>query len=204
MALHPSYATVNEFKAWVGGVTGSTQDTNITVALAAASRAVDHYCNRSFGLVDEAEARLFTAGYDPRSCRYSCEITDLMTTDNLVVETDDGTGTFATELTLDTDFTLHPSNAPLDGRPWTAIRFTSSVPVSPLRVRVTGEFGWTAVPDVVKHATLLQANRIWFRRNAPAGVAGSPELGSEIRLLAKLDPDVELLLSTVRRWWGVV
>jgi hypothetical protein len=58
----------------------------------------------------------------------------------------------------------------------------------------------------VEQATLLQASRFHARRFSPYGVAGSPELGSELRLLAKLDADVELALSKAQlvRWWAAV
>jgi hypothetical protein len=61
-------------------------------------------------------------------------------------------------------------------------------------VKVTALWGWTAVPVAVKQATLLQASRFFSRRHSPYGVAGSPELGSEIRLLARVDPDVGVSL----------
>jgi hypothetical protein len=41
----------------------------------------------------------------------------------------------------------------------------------------------------------MQASRLLSRRDAPFGIAGSPEMGSEMRLLAKLDPDVDLLVQ---------
>jgi hypothetical protein len=49
---------------------------------------------------------------------------------------------------------------------------------------------------------LLQASRLDFRRVAPAGVAGSPETGSEVRLLARVDPDVAVSLKDYIRWWA--
>jgi hypothetical protein len=60
------------------------------------------------------------------------------------------------------------------------------------------------VPPTIKLATQLQASRWLKRRDAPFGIAGSPELGSELRLLAKLDPDVEVLLDGhgERTRWG--
>jgi hypothetical protein len=63
-------------------------------------------------------------------------------------------------------------------------------------------WGWDAVPDAVKEATLLQGSRLDFRRVAPAGVAGSPETGSEVRLLARVDPDVAVSLKDFIRWWA--
>jgi hypothetical protein len=71
-------------------------------------------------------------------------------------------------------------------------------------VQVTATWGWTAVPATIKKATLLQASRFYKRRDAPFGVAGSPDMGSEMRLLAKVDPDVEVMLGDYRRKWGAV
>jgi hypothetical protein len=62
----------------------------------------------------------------------------------------------------------------------------------------------TPVPKMVKLATQLQASRWFKRRDAPFGVLGSPELGNYTRLLDKLDPDVQLLISGYgeRNRWG--
>jgi len=52
----------------------------------------------------------------------------------------------------------------------------------------------------VRMATLLQASRIAQRRNAAFGIAAVPGMdGSGMRLLSKLDADVELLLDPYRR-----
>jgi hypothetical protein len=58
-------------------------------------------------------------------------------------------------------------------------------------------------PAPVKLACMLQASRLVKRRDSPFGVAGSPEFGSELRLLSKLDPDVENLLRPYRIPWTV-
>jgi hypothetical protein len=42
---------------------------------------------------------------------------------------------------------------------------------------------------------MLQASRFYARRDSPYGVAGSPDLGSEVRLLSKVDPDVAVSLA---------
>jgi len=59
-------------------------------------------------------------------------------------------------------------------------------------------FELTDVPAVVLQACLIQSARLFNRKHSPYGIAGSPELGSEMRLLNRLDPDVEALLSGVR------
>jgi hypothetical protein len=55
----------------------------------------------------------------------------------------------------------------------------------------------TSLPSRVKEAGLLQAGRLFKRQTAPLGIAavGTGDGGSGMRLLAKLDPDVELLLG---------
>ena len=50
-----------------------------------------------------------------------------------------------------------------------------------------------------QEATLLQASRLAARRDSPFGVAGSPDAGSEMRLLARVDPDVAVALEPYRR-----
>lgn len=61
-----------------------------------------------------------------------------------------------------------------------------------------------AVPVSIHFATLVQAARLVKRRDAPFGVVGSPEMGNELRLLARLDPDVEVLVANHRVWWAAV
>lgn len=60
------------------------------------------------------------------------------------------------------------------------------------------------IPSAVKQACLIQASRFFTRRYAPFGVAGSPDSGSEIRLLAKVDVDVAVILGPYITWWGAV
>jgi len=64
---------------------------------------------------------------------------------------------------------------------------------------VVSQWGWTAVPAQVPGAARIQLSRFDWRRDAPAGIAGSPDSGSEIRLLAKLDPDAIKALSGLAR-----
>jgi hypothetical protein len=121
----------------------------------------------------------------------------------------DGSGSYATSVP---DFTLLPINAAADSRPWTTLwlRPTASgwyFPVTylnPAPIRVTATWGWASVPTAIKQATLLQANRFYNRRHSPYGIAGSPETGSELRLLARLDVDVALIVQPYVKRWGAV
>lgn len=209
MAWAPDYATTAELKAHLR-ITDTADDTAVAAATAAASRAIDHECNRQFGAESPAVARTYT--YDP--CLYidgcpAIAIDDLSSSTGLIVALDeDDTAGYATTITIGTDFTLWPYNASRDGKPWTHLltRGPSQYrfPRYPNSIRVTGLFGWLSVPPVVKTACLIQSARFFVRRDAAFGVAGSPEAGSELRLLDRLDPDVALLLTSVKRHWGAV
>jgi hypothetical protein len=132
------------------------------------------------------------------------EVDDVMTSTGLVIKLDQaGQGTYGSALT---GVDPWPWNAAADGKPWTHLVFRSYASAFPTLfsqgVQVTANWGWTTVPSIVQEATLIQAARFFVRRDSSYGIAGSPETGTEMRLLERLDPDVALMLSTVRRLWG--
>lgn len=205
MAWAPDYVTSDELAEFVR-IEDELDNAQISLAVAAASRAIDKVTRRQFGQDEEPVARYYTAKLDPVLNRMSVDIDDLMATGDLAVHADvEGDETYGAEVT---SFTLRPRNAPVDGEPWTQLvvgRGASvGFPAAPDAVRVTARFGWSAVPDAVKEACALQASRLLSRRDAPFGVAGSPDAGSEVRLLAKLDPDVEVALRPFRRYQQVM
>jgi hypothetical protein len=65
-------------------------------------------------------------------------------------------------------------------------------------VQVLGKFGFAAIPAAVRQACLIQATRIYKRRDAPFGVTGSAEMGT-LQILGRIDPDVASLLSGLMR-----
>lgn len=209
MALYPDYVTTAELKSHLGGVTGSSQDTALGIAITAASRAIDHYTNRQFGLNGSAVARVYTYKCECIEGRPAISLDDIQTTTGLAVAFDlDDDGDWEQSLTLSTDFDLWPWNAAVDGKPWThlVLRSTSvaGFPYSARGIQVTANWGWSSVPTIVKQACLIQAARFFERQKSPFGIAGSPEIGSEMRLLARLDPDVAMMLASVRRLWAAV
>lgn len=209
MAWKSEYSTLALLKAHLR-VTDTGDDAALTAVITAASRAIDHETNRQFGVVAAAVGRTYSFDHHYTLDGASAlPIDDLSSSVGLVVGVDDTDDrTYLTELTIGTDFELWPYNASLDGKPWTHLLLrsssTQSFPWYPNSIRVEGLFGWVSVPSVVSQACLIQASRFFVRRDAAFGVAGSPELGSELRLLARLDPDVALLLSSVKRHWGAV
>lgn len=194
MAWQPDYCTVGELKAFLR-VDDGDDDVELGSAVTAASRAIDTACNRQFGAVETAEERWYPAEWDRHRGAWTVTIDDLMV-EPAAVEVG-GTATTA--------YVLHDRNAPAKGKPWTRLILGpgSGTPGGD-DVAVTAVWGWTAVPATVKEATLLQASRFSARRDSPYGIAGAPDQGGELRLLARVDPDVETMLRGYRRWWGAV
>ncbi len=189
MAWAPDYITVNELKAYVR-VDDVLDDADVADAVTAASRAVDTHCNRQFGQVSTVQARTYTAAWDRYEQCYVAQIDDVVDVAELVV-----VDSSAVEVT---DYELRPINAVVKGRPYTEI----TVPAAGT-YQITALWGWDAVPTAVKLATKLQGSRFLARRDSPYGIAGSPTLGSEMRLLARVDPDVAVALGKyVRQWWA--
>jgi uncharacterized phiE125 gp8 family phage protein len=205
MAWAPDYCEVADLKAFVR-ITDSADDAQLALAISAASRAIDRHCNRQFGLVAVPEARYYTPCYDRKLRRWVVDIDDLMTVTGLVVAADlDDSGDYASVIDA---YALKPVNAQPKGRPWSSLVVLPSSAVQPCSaedsVEVTARWGWTTVPSAVKQATLLQASRLFARRGAPFGIAGSLDTGSELRLLAKVDADVVVALGPYVRQWGAV
>jgi len=215
MAWAPSYAEVDDLRDFVR-IDDSADDTVMSTALDAASRMIDHACDprpdhsRQFGKVDAPEDRYFTIsvrGYDiAHAGQWVAETDDLATVVGLVVAVAAGVG--AEVYTPVTGVAPLPRNALAHGQPFTSLSFAgSSMPAPPLladAVKVTGAWGWPEVPPTIHQACLLQASRLLARRDAPFGIAGSAETGSEMRLLAKVDPDVEAMLRPFARKSGTV
>lgn len=196
MAWEPVYAEVGELAAYKG-VGGLADNEEMADALEAASRVIDDVCGRQFGGVGtgNADTRVYPVQWDRHLGLYVAEIDDLMTTTALVVQSGSTTLTTA-------DYVLLPRNADKTGDPWTELGTTSAesptVGSGPWEITVTAEWGWPAVPQAIKQATLLQAARILKRRDAPLGVAGSPEMGTETRLLSKEDADARVIAKVAK------
>jgi hypothetical protein len=194
-----AYVELEELKS-TSELTGTTfQDQDMQEALVAASRAVDTIVGRRFFLdVDANQIRYYTARRETL-----VDIDDL--TDLTAVAIDrDGDGTYEETWVEGTDFVLEPRSAELEGQPWRQIRHLATsnfgrFPQYPERVRVTGQFGWGAIPEGVKVATKIIATRFVKRkREAPFGIAGIGADGVAVRI-AKDDPDVQLALSGLSR-----
>lgn len=193
MTWAPDYITAVELTDFAR--TDNVDASQAAIAVTASSRAIDRHTHRQFGQVAAPEQRFYTARWSRRRCRWVVNIDDLMTLVGLIVATPAGTIT---------EYDLEPRNAALEGEPWTriVIRKTNGVAITGEggEFQPTGRWGWSATPVPVKQAALLQGSRFLARRDSPFGIAGSPQQGSELRLLDRVDPDVAVSLTPyVRR-----
>ncbi|MBK3625921.1 phage gp6-like head-tail connector protein [Streptomyces sp. MBT49] len=168
--------------------TDTSRDTLLTSALAAASRSIDRATGRRFWLDDTANARVFrTAGRIVREPDGDVLLVDdIGNVDDLVVET--GSGTSWTELA---GVESLPDNALADGRPITGLLRAGGWGTG--RARVTVRWGWPAEPQDITEASLIQASRLYKRKDSPEGIIGSAEWG--VRNLSRRDPDVWALIE---------
>ena len=205
MAWAPDYCTAAELKSWLR-IGDAADDALLAFAITAASRAIDAHCGRQFGQLTAAVTRYYTWDGVTHDGRSLLVTDDLYTTATLTISVDTAGDGLTPVALAAADYDLWPANAAADAVPWKGflLRKASAAPFSRYArgIEVAARWGWASVPIDVVQATLMQAARLFARRNAPFGVAGSPELGSEMRLLAKLDPDVAAGLSHLRRPWA--
>lgn len=190
MPWKPDYLSAADAAAFVRLPDGAMADeTELALWCTAASRAIDNRCRRQFGQLAAPAARTYRgpAVYDVVSGLWLLDVDDVQDVTGLTI----GGVPYA-----DTGAVLMPENAPADGVPWERLGF----PVQPATpVVVVARWGWAEVPAQVIGATKLQVSRWASRRDSPYGVAGSPDNGGELRLLARLDPDVKVAIAGLAR-----
>jgi hypothetical protein len=194
MAISQGYSTLAETKAALR-ITDSIDDSLLEMAIESASRLIDAYCARSFYNAGTA-ARYFVADTD-----WLTNIDDAISITQVATDTSaDGDFDIIWQAT---DYQLEPLNGRVDGLavPYNGIRaidsYTFPIWGGEGLVKVTGTWGWSAVPTAIKQATIIQASRIFKRLDSPLGVLSSPDLGF-IRVGSRLDPDVAQLVDSYR------
>lgn len=193
MALGDPYVSKAELEAHISGGTSADSDAGLTLAVSAASRWVDGWCRRQFNKASSATARLYRVTNTGRIW-----VDDIATS---TVTIGDGTG-YANTWDA-TDFILEPIGAltyGATGEPYTSVSAVGSrqfLLTHPGLVQVTATWGWPAVPDDVKQATLIQAARLFKRRESTSGVLGGNDFGI-VRVGTQVDPDVSDLLQRYR------
>jgi hypothetical protein len=188
------YTTVATLKTRLS-ISDTTDDTTLGLVLSGVCRAIDGHCGQSFFKDSAASVRYYTA-VDKRTVF----IDSLVSVTTLATDSDYDR-TYSTTWAA-TDYDLMPSNAASTDRPYTWIEQSPdgdyNFPTRSLGVKLTGVYGWPAVPAAVSEAALLWAERIFKRKDAPFGIASFVEAG-EMRLLKEIDPDVQTLLLPFRR-----
>lgn len=193
MAITNGYASLADVKAALR-ITDSVDDSLLEMAIESASRLIDGYAYRYFYNAGTA-TRDFVA-----EDSYLTIIDDLISISEL--KTTDEIGSEYVTWSAG-DYQLRPVNGKMDGLsvPYTSILSTDNLLFNTLGeqalVRVTGVWGWSAVPVAIKQATVIQSSRIYKRLDSPLGVAGFGDLGA-IRVGRALDPDVEQLVMPYR------
>ena len=199
MAITNGYITLAQFKSFTA--VGDNDDTALEITIESASRAIDNFTGRHF-YQDAGGVRVYTPDEWDR-----LEVDDIYNTTSLALAQDTtGDGTFDTTWTITTDFLMHPPN-PRPGWPYTAIVLSRTgsryFEGYPNEIELTANYGWSAVPEEVRHACLIQTNRFWHRRNSPEGVAGFSEFGVA-RISKLLDPDAQVLLDPFRKMQAII
>lgn len=196
MALTNAYTTLQTVKAALR-ITDNVDDTLIENAINTASRMIDGYCQREFYNAGTA-ARVFAA-----SDELYVDIDDLAGT-AITLQTDDqANGAFDITWTA-SDYQLEPLNGKLAGQAWAYTRIRAAenylFPVENglALVKVTGVWGWPAVPQAIEYATIMQSQRLFKRLDSPTGILGFGDMGA-VRVTRQLDPDVAEMVNPFRR-----
>lgn len=194
MAITNGYSTLAQVKSALR-ITDNLDDSLLEMAIESASRAIDSYTNRNF-----YNAGTAVRYYAPNGA-FTVTTDDMISLSSLetMSDTDD---TFDTTWTA-TDYQLEPLNGVVDGirQPYTEIRAVGDYTFLDLAgeatVKVTGVWGWSAVPIQVTQACVIQSSRIYKRLDSPLGII-SGELGS-MRVGSRIDPDVAQLIDSLRK-----
>lgn len=177
MAITNGYVTLNELKSYLK-IDDSTEDALLEQIIESASRSIDRITNRRFYLDANVSARQYRA-----TGAVVLLIDDVGTTSGLIVQIDQaGDGTFATTLTINSDYLVEPFNALVQGRPITRITMISGFFPQPFNyrpgVQVTARWGYPSVPDDIVEATLILSADLYKRKDSIGGVLGLSELGA--------------------------
>jgi len=201
LAITNGYCTLAQIKA-AARIQDSVDDSLLEMAVESASRAIDGHAGRYFYSSGTA-TRYFTADES-----FVCEIDDLSGTALTLQSSSNAQRNFDVTWAVG-DYQLEPTNGVVDGLvvPYTRIRAVQNY-LFPIQggdalVKVTGVFGWPAVPTSITQACIIQASRIFKRLDSPLGIAGFGDMGA-MRVSRYLDPDVEQLVAPYRRMRNLV
>lgn len=211
MAITNGYCTLYNLKAALKiDQSDTTDDAALELAVESASRQIDDLCGK--GRKFWQDGTVVARTYYPNANKVLL-VDDISTTTGLVVKvdtTDDGT--FDTTLTINADFILLPLNAAAEFpvQPWEAIklldgtisgwqRLSSGRPY----VEVTAKFGWSAVPDAIERAAVIQAKTIF--RSMDTNYQGGYQSGYDgvVYRIPAVDPIARTLIERHIRYTDV-
>jgi len=195
LAITNGYCSLADVKASLR-LTDTLDDVLLENSINSASRLIDQYCNRYFYSSAAGEVRYYQAN-DGFTCwiddAQSISSLETAVTDPTIFDTTWGVG----------DYQVLPANRTANGGyyPITAITATDNylfpVWADMALVKVTGQFGWSSVPDPIKFACIIQASRLFKRLESPLGVAGVSDMGI-MRVGSNIDGDVAQLINPFR------
>jgi len=195
LAITNGYCSLADVKASLR-ITDTIDDALIENSINSASRLIDQYCNRYFYSSAAGEIRYYQAN-DGFTCwiddAQNISSVETAVTDPTIFDTTWGVG----------DYQVLPANRTANGGyyPITAITATDNylfpVWADMALVKVTGQFGWSSVPDPIKFACIIQASRLFKRLESPLGVAGVSDMGI-MRVGSNIDGDVAQLINPFR------
>ena len=195
MAITNGYATLSEAKARLGIPVADTGDDSIIENIVeAASRQIDKFCNRQF-YQNVGQARYYTAASDVLVFIDDCVSISAVATDRNLDRT------WSTVVAV-SDTELAPLNASVLNFPYTELRMkplaSNEFDLGLDLIKITGTWGWPAIPDAVNEACLLLTSRLFRRKDSPFGVTGGGEVGNQIAI-SGVDPDIQNLLAPYRK-----
>jgi len=180
-------------------VQDAIDDALLELAIEAASREIDGYCERVFYSTSA------TRVYAPTNV-YTLTTDDIVSVTTLKSSSDGVTynTTWATS-----DYQLEPLNGVAGGlvTPYTRIRAvgnyllpawaTGTIYNLEASMQIVGVFGWATIPTAIRQAAVILSMRIFKRLDSPLGIAGFGDMG-QMRV-GRFDPDVESLVAPYRK-----
>jgi hypothetical protein len=196
------YATVSMLRDYIGmgSATMGTaypEDTFLQMALDSSAQAIEQFCGRTFHVAGTAVSdKYLTSDHSSR-----LRLPDYTGTVTLAGDYDND-GAYETSVV---GFVVQEENS--EGVPWSVVKMTTeALPCGHLAVKATAKWGWTAVPQAIANATLIQSARTYKRRDSPFGSFGSSDMVGTVKLpwRSSLDPDVQTMLQPYVRGWVAV
>lgn len=198
-----AYCTLAELRSWLS-IDDTWDDATLAATLLAAEAGVDAYAGQRFAAT--TTTRRFVLAEPTWLLQLGASPLATLTGASIAVDLDD-TGTYETVWAAG-DW----QGEPIDGLgpygevgwPYTRIRaITTYFPASAVgrpSVQITGTFGWAAVPEAVRQATLIAAAWLWANKASPSGVQMTEFGPMSIRQM----PQAERLLTPYRRGASII